>query len=58
LDPLRNFGHPIIFKEGISTKVLSRSVRANDSVDEVAQWFEISRESVKAAVDFEQALAA
>jgi uncharacterized protein (DUF433 family) len=58
LDPLRNFGHPIIFNEGISTKILSRSVRANDSVEEVARWFEISRESVIAAVDFEQALAA
>jgi uncharacterized protein (DUF433 family) len=58
LDPLRNFGHPIVFREGISTKILSRSVRANDSVQEVARWFEISRESVVAAVDFEQALAA
>src|SRR5437867_4244142 len=38
LDPLRNFGHPIIFNEGISTKILSSSVRANDSVKEVARW--------------------
>ena len=58
LDPLRNFGHPIIFNEGISTKILSSSVRANDSVKEVARWFEISPECVEAAVDFEQALAA
>jgi hypothetical protein len=33
-------------------------MRANDSVEEVARWFEISPKSVEAAVDFEQALAA
>jgi len=58
LDPRRSFGHPIVFREGIATKVLVRSVRANDSVEEVAKWFEISPASVRAAIDFEQALAA
>jgi len=58
LDPRRSFGHPIIFKEGISTRVLARSARANDSVEEVARWFEISPASVREAMDFEQALAA
>ena len=58
LDPRRSFGHPIIFEEGISTKVLARSARANHSVDEVARWFQISPASVREAVDFEQALAA
>lgn len=58
LDPRRSFGHPIIFREGIATKVLARSARANDSVEEVARWFQISPASVREAVDFEQALAA
>src|ERR1700730_1378000 len=58
LDPRRSFGHPIIFKEGISTRVLARSARANNSMEEVARWFEISPASVREAVDFEQALAA
>jgi uncharacterized protein (DUF433 family) len=58
VDPRRNFGHPIIFKEGISTKILSRSANANNSADEVARWFEISSAAVREAIDFEQALAA
>jgi uncharacterized protein (DUF433 family) len=58
LDPRRNFGHPIIFKEGISTKILARSARANKSVEEVARWFEIGPSSVREAIDFEQQMAA
>lgn len=58
LDPRRSFGHPIIFSEGIATKILARSARANDSVEEVARWFQINPASVREAVDFEQALAA
>ena len=39
-------------------QILARSVRANDSVEEVARWFEISSKSVREAIDFEDALAA
>lgn len=58
LDPRRSFGQPIIFREGIPTQILARSARANDSVEEVARWFEINSRSVREAVDFEDALAA
>jgi len=58
LDPRRSFGHPIMFREGIPTRVLVRSVRANDSIEEVARWFEINPQSVQEAVDYERALAA
>ena len=58
LDPRRSFGQPIIFREGIPTQILARSVRANDSVGEVARWFEINSASVHEAVAFEDALAA
>ena len=58
LDPRRSFGHPIIFKEGISTRILARSARANDSVEEVARWFEINASSVREAIDFEEQMAA
>jgi uncharacterized protein (DUF433 family) len=58
LDPQRNFGHPIIFRDGIPTQVLWRSFKANNSLDEVARWFEISPSSVREAVDYEQQLAA
>ncbi|MGD0650068.1 MAG: DUF433 domain-containing protein [Verrucomicrobiia bacterium] len=58
LDPRRSFGQPIIFRDGVPTQVLARSVKANDSVEEVARWFELSPASVRAAVKFEQQLAA
>ncbi len=58
LDPKRSFGQPIILEDGIPTQVLARSVQANQSVKEVARWFEINPQSVEAAVEFEQQLAA
>lgn len=58
LDPRRSFGHPIIFRVGIPTVVLARSVQANGSVEEVARWFEVEPICVREAVEFEQSLAA
>jgi uncharacterized protein (DUF433 family) len=58
LDPRRSFGQPIIFETGVPTRVLARSVEANDSVEEVAKWFEVSPKAVEEAVMFEQQLAA
>src|SRR2546425_10238237 len=49
LDPRRSFGHPIIFREGIPTKILARGARANDSIEEVARWFQISPNFVREA---------
>ena len=58
LDPHRSFGQPIIFRDGVPTSILVRSVAANGSVDEVARWFEIQPDSVREAVDYERTLAA
>ena len=53
LDPKRNFGHPIVFETGVPTLTLARSVKANQSIQEVARWFEISPKAVKEAVAFD-----
>jgi uncharacterized protein (DUF433 family) len=58
LDPKRNFGQPSIFERGIPTRVLANSVRANDSVEQVALWYETTVKAVQEAVAFEQQLAA
>jgi len=58
LDPRRSFGQPIVFRDGVPTAVLARSVTANGSVEEVARWFEIHPASVREAVEFERTLAA
>ncbi|HUI08533.1 MAG TPA: hypothetical protein VL486_16145 [Verrucomicrobiae bacterium] len=58
LDPRRSFGQPIVFRDGIPTRVLAHSARANGSAEEVARWFEISPVSVREAIAFEHSLAA
>ena len=58
IDPRRNFGQPTIFKDGVPTKILATSLNANGSVEEVAEWFEVSPQSVADAAEFEQQLAA
>jgi uncharacterized protein (DUF433 family) len=58
LDPLRNFGEPIVTKEGVPTRVLARSYQAEHSMARVAKWYDVDVESVRAAVEFERRLAA
>jgi uncharacterized protein (DUF433 family) len=59
LDPKKNFGQPTVVREGISTRVLAESYRANNnSLEEVARWYEIDVKSVEDAVEYEQSLAA
>jgi len=58
IDPRRNFSQPTIFKDGVPTKILATSLNANGSVEEVAEWFEVSPQSVADAAEFEQQLAA
>lgn len=58
IDPKRNFGQPTIFRDGVPTKILAKSVKANGSVEEVARWYEVNPQSVADAVEYEQKLAA
>lgn len=62
IDPSRNFGQPIVAKYGVPTRVLYNAYAAegksSDAIDAVASWFQLSRLLVKAAVDFEERLAA
>lgn len=58
VDPLRNFGQPVVSKEGVPTAILSRALHVEKSVERVARWFQVSRVSVKHAAEFEARLAA
>jgi len=40
LDPSRQFGQPIVANEGVSTEILFNEVKAGQSVEEVADWYE------------------
>lgn len=59
VDPRRNFGQPSVFERGIPTRVLAKSVKANGgSIEIVADWYAVSPEIVKEAVEYECDLAA
>jgi uncharacterized protein (DUF433 family) len=58
VDPARNMGQPSAVQSGVPTRVLARSVKANGSIESVANWYEVSAAEVKDAVEFEQKLAA
>jgi uncharacterized protein (DUF433 family) len=58
VDPARNLGQPTAAKSGVPTEVLARSVKANESVETVARWYEAQPAEVTDAVEFEESLAA
>jgi uncharacterized protein (DUF433 family) len=57
IDPTRSFGQPVV-REGVPTKILAQSLRAERSVERVARWYEVAPSSVRAAAEFERRLAA
>ena len=58
IDPQRAFGQPIVAKEGVPTAILAQSVRVEQSIKEVADWYEVDPRAVRDAVQFEESLAA
>jgi uncharacterized protein (DUF433 family) len=58
VDPDRQFGRPIVAGAGVPTAVLARASRAYGSASRVAAWFDVHPKAVRAAVAFEQRLAA
>ncbi len=58
LDPHRQFGQPITAGAGIATEILQAAAKAGQSVEEIAEWYELDVASVRDAIEFEQRLAA
>ena len=58
LDPTLSFGQPIIAVGNVPTEVLFRAVKAGQTHEEVADWYEVPLQSVKDATRFERALLA
>lgn len=58
LDPSRSFGQPITTREGVPTRVLVKTYKAERSYVRVARWYQVETASVRAAVEFETRLAA
>ena len=51
IDPLRQFGEPVV--RSVRTEIISEQVRAGESIDAIANIYELSRASVEAAVRYE-----
>ncbi len=58
LDPTRNFGRPIVFRQGVPTEVLACAAKVCDSMEEVSRWYEVPKAEIEDAIEFEQHLAA
>lgn len=54
--PARAFGAPVVLPAGIRTRVLYGSYRAEKSHESVAQWYNVTVEAVKDAVEFEESI--
>lgn len=53
VDPRRAFGAPIVDVEGVQTRVLSAAVAVEESIELVAELFQVDPISVTEAVEFE-----
>ena len=58
LDPNRQFGQPITAKAGVATDILQAAAKAGQTVEEIADWYELDVPSVRDAIEFEVGLAA
>jgi len=58
LDPRRQFGQPIIASCGVATEVLQAAAKSGQTVEEIADWYELDPGAVRDAIEFELALAA
>lgn len=58
IDPQRQFGQPISANEGVPTDALARAYKIQGTYAAVASWYCVSRQAVRAAVEYEAALAA
>lgn len=58
LDPTRSFGHPIVKESGVPTYILAEAASSWGPLEEVARWYEVRVDEVRAALAFERRSAA
>lgn len=56
VDPQRAFGRPIVAREGVPAAALAKAVEVDGSTENIAKWYDVSKQSVEAAVAFEREL--
>jgi uncharacterized protein (DUF433 family) len=50
---MRSFGQPIVSREGVPTSILAQAFEIEQSVEVVADWYEVDPVSVQDAIAFE-----
>lgn len=58
LDPKRAFGQPIESSAGIRTAVLAEALKGQGTIENVADWYDVSVDAVRDSVEFEHQIAA
>jgi len=58
IDPHRSFGQPITYKEGVPTQILASAFKTFDSIDKVANWYDVEPIGVEESVEYEKILVA
>ena len=58
IDPERSLGQPVATKYGVPTVALFQAYKAEGSIETVARFYEVTLQTVKDSIDFEQSLAA
>lgn len=56
IDPKRKFGKPIDSETGIPTWALYAATESGESIENIADWYEVPVDAVKQAVEFELSL--
>jgi uncharacterized protein (DUF433 family) len=57
LDPRISFGEPTVEGAGVPTAALYKALKAGESEDAIATWYDLPQDAVRAALDFERRLA-
>lgn len=58
LDPSRNMGQPILDKYNIRTGLIYDLYKTKHSINEISDWYELDRNSIESAINFESEFAA
>lgn len=58
LDARRSFGRPILLRSGTPTFVLYGMHQAGEQLDRIAAWYDVTRDELDAALEYEQSLRA
>ncbi|MBU0609204.1 MAG: DUF433 domain-containing protein [Armatimonadetes bacterium] len=58
IDPQRSFGKPIDDETGIRTDLLYRASLSGDTIEEVAEWYDVPISAVVEAIKYEELLGA